>query len=889
MKWSEVAGHLEQRVAELEARERVGDPVRLNAGQRASLRVFGQRLPENGLVLADEVGMGKTRIAVQAMESVVRCGGRVAVLIPSGLGYQWQRELVGGGLITEHVLRGVLGFMAGWGGDGVEPWTRRQVVVLSHAFSNWQIRGNADARRWIILPALIATLRERMDAVSGARPMREVRNSPGGEGALRAAAAIADVLLKKPPPGAHSLLEFARTTQWAPLMRPSEYVAGTECRRMLMKAVGLGFGRFDLVVVDEAHKSRGKDARLSVLLDDMLHIDAQTRVVAMSATPVELDAAQWLQTLARIRVPAARLQPITAAVDRYTEALQRVRRSWRTSAEARNAYVGAAETFQRELGDFVLRRDKRQDADVQFYEAHAGRTYRDTRSEIIVDTQTLDTPWKQAVCAAEALSVIHRPGDVRDKRLRLTLASGHGTSKFLDEDDFEEAAIEDALEAERAIGLQPAEASDASPTGHAQQRAAWWRTSLKASLSAADEPVYGHPALLAAVAAIERRTSNGEKVLVFGRYTRPMQALEQLLNSREMLRRLADGRYWPQSRLREGRDGVDQWPAVRVARKQWVQEHGAPHPIAADRINDELAQRFRAERNSRERFRNALVRRLGEAIASEPMYRNLWVGLQAAAQRSQLGEDDGHPVALLARALLEMTANAAADMNAEELGREFIALVDAVLDNDLVGRDADMEGDPAASWAEFQQRLEAEYGTRTGEFARFMHGKTKIESRRIIQQAFNRAAAAPMVLIAQSLVGREGLNLHEACRVVVLLHPEWNPAVVEQQIGRVDRVGSRWAHDVRAAVLEGRRGDDLPRIDVLPVVFRGTYDDHNWLVLRERWDDLRAQLHGEVIPPRLVGTECIDEERAILEELGCAAPNFSPMAPWRHLNVRNSE
>ncbi|MBR8347488.1 DEAD/DEAH box helicase [Burkholderia ambifaria] len=882
MNWNEVAGHLGQRVAQLEARERAGDLVRLNAGQRASLRVFGQCLPENGIVLADEVGMGKTRIAVQVMESVVRCGGRVAVLIPSGLGYQWQRELVGGGLDTEHVLRGILGYMDAWSWEGAVQLNRRQVVVLSHAFSNWQIRENADARRWIMLPALVATLRERMDHVSGTRSVSEVRNWPGGEGALRAAAAIADVLQRKPPPGARSLLEFAQTTQWAPLMRPFKYAAGTECRRMLMKAVGLGLGRFDLVIVDEAHKSRGKDSRLSVLLDEMLHIDAQTRFVAMSATPVELDVAQWLQTLSRIRVPAARLQPITAAVDGYTAALQRVRRSWRTSAEARSAYVVAAGEFQRELGDFVLRRDKREDADVQLYEAHGGRNYRDTSGEIIVDTHALDTPWKQAVCAAEALSVIHRRGDASDKRLRLTLASGHGTSKFLDEDDDDEAAIKNALEAERASGLQPAEASEATPTGHAQQRAAWWRASLQASLRAADEPVYGHPALLAAVAAIEQRTGGGEKVLVFGRYTRPMLALEQLLNAREMLRRLADGRYWPQSRLREGGDGVDQWPAVRAAQKQWAQEHGAPHPVALDQINAELAQRFRAERNSRERFRNALVRRLGEAIASLPIYGKLWAGLQAAAQRSQLGEDDSHPVALLARALLEMTANAAADMDAQDLGREFVALVDAVLDNDpATASDADIEGDPVASWGEFQQRLQAEYGTRTGEFARFMHGHTKIESRRIIQQAFNRAAAAPMVLIAQSLVGREGLNLHEACRIVVLLHPEWNPAVVEQQIGRVDRVGSRWAQEVRTAAAEGRRGNALPRIDVLPVVFRGTYDEHNWLVLRERWDDLRAQLHGEVIPPRHVGTECTEEERALLEELECAAPNFSPTAPWR--------
>lgn len=884
MNWSDVAQHLEQHVEHLRLQEQAGNSVRLNAGQRAALRVFAQRLPENGIVLADEVGMGKTRIAVQVIESVVRCGGRVAVLIPSGLGYQWQRELGGGGLITEHVLRGILGYMDALSGESAEPWHQRQVVVLSHAFSNWQIRENADTRRWILLPALIATLRERMGHISGARSVAEVRSDEAGEGALRTATVIADALQKKPPPGTGSLLEFAQQTQWAPLMRSSEYAAGSERRLMLMKAVGLGLGRFDLVVVDEAHKSRGDDSRLSVLLDNMLHTDAKSRFIAMSATPVELDATQWLQTLSRIRIPKARLPPIKTAIDRYIEAVQRVRRSWRTSSEARGAYAKAAGEFQREMGDFVLRRDKREDAEVQLYLNHGGHNYRNTSGEITVDTQILDTPWKQAVCAAEALSVIRRPEDESDKRVRLTLASGHGICKFLDEDDAEEAIIEVALEAERASGLQPEEAPKAVPAAHAQQRAAWWRASLQASLRAVDEPVYGHPAILAAVAAIEQRTGVGDKVLVFGRYTRPMQALEQLLNAREMLRRLAQDRYWPQSRLRESSDGVDQWPAVRAAQAQWAQERGSPHPIPLDRINAELAQRFRTERNSRERFRNALVLRLGEAVASLPFYGKLWAGLMAATQRLQLGEDDGHPVALLARALLEMTANTAAEMDAQELGQEFVALADAVLDNDPSERDVDTESDPAESWGEFQRRLVGEYGTRTGEFARFMHGQTTIESRRIIQQAFNRTNAAPMVLIAQSLVGREGLNLHEACRVVVLLHPEWNPAVVEQQIGRVDRIASRWAQDLRKAVNEGRHGVDLPRIDVLPIVFRGTYDDHNWRVLRERWDDLRAQLHGEVIPPRLVGDECTKEERTLLDELNCAAPNFSPsVLACRHL------
>ena len=85
----------------------------------------------------------------------------------------------------------------------------------------------------------------------------------------------------------------------------------------------------------------------------------------------------------------------------------------------------------------------------------------------------------------------------------------------------------------------------------------------------------------------------------------------------------------------------------------------------------------------------------------------------------------------------------------------------------------------------------------------------------------------------------------------------------------------------RTAVESCVRGDALPRIEVLPVVLRGKYDEHNWRVLRERWDDLRAQLHGEVIPPRHIGPECTEEEMVLLAELSSEAPDFSPGASWR--------
>ncbi len=65
---------------------------RLDAGQCASLRWIAKRLQHHGIVLADEVGTGKTRIACAVVQAVVESGGRAAVVVPHGLMHQWVDE-----------------------------------------------------------------------------------------------------------------------------------------------------------------------------------------------------------------------------------------------------------------------------------------------------------------------------------------------------------------------------------------------------------------------------------------------------------------------------------------------------------------------------------------------------------------------------------------------------------------------------------------------------------------------------------------------------------------------------------------------------------------------------------------------------------------------------
>jgi hypothetical protein len=160
--------------------------------------------------------------------------------------------------------------------------------------------------------------------------------------------------------------------------------------------------------------------------------------------------------------------------------------------------------------------------------------------------------------------------------------------------------------------------------------------------------------------------------------------------------------------------------------------------------------------------------------------------------------------------------------------------------------------------------------TRQRRFAVLLSGDTHSTTRRYIQAAFNRPTSSPRVLIAQSQVGREGLNLHEACRVVIQFHAEWNPAILEQQIGRVDRKGSLWEKLARNWI-DGV-AKPKPRIEVRQLVFEGTYDAFQWERVARRQRLFDASLFGSLLPDE--SWDRVPSDRVGLLE--AAAPSFRP-------------
>lgn len=876
--WPEVAHHLHEMANPSSAFARL-----LNVGQRASLVAIADRICSNGVIIADEVGMGKTRIAVLVAKAVAQSGGRSAVIIPPGLSFQWRKEFRDCGTDVLPAIRSLHGYFEAWNNEepAAAPWFQQTNVMISHLFSNWRFGKNPQTWRWCLLPEVYAATRR----LSEGRVPRGYHDAYHRDGDVQrvvdAANSIANAVPQKASNPARSLLsKLLSEVQWPDPLNVEEYGSKQPLRIWFEKVAGLGLGAFDLIIVDEAHKNRSEDGSLSTVVENVILKGGDSRRLALTATPIELDVSQWESTLKRIDATKEQLKPVVEATECYAEAIRRLRLGWRSSSEVREKYAKSAERFRGALSPYLLRRDKRLDDDVRAFTKASGLSDYDYRRlrEVAVEFNDLSPAWRQAVCAAEALSVVREASlDSRTKRLRLTIGNGHGLAGVIDQAFYDKEEDKRQVEEDRARAEDEGVTSgvDHDSEAPADNRIAMWATVMRNALGNDPDILFDHPAIQAAVRTIEEETERGEKVLVFGRFTRPMRALVSLLNARQMLKAIERGRPWPQSKVHEDRRGPEfgEWSAVRAAHRQLSSK------VDLLMLDSVLAQGYRRESDQRLKLREGFFARLRAGLADDDGSSRSLAILDAIEHQAALAtgdaEDDEHYMALLARAIAANTDRP--DASDAEIARAYRALVEAAGDHDSSeerGQEFDEE-QAARAWNTLEEHLREGYTSRQGGFARLMYGETKPQTRRMIQLAFNRPNSFPRVLVAQSLVGREGLNLHESCRIVVLLHPEWNPGVVEQQIGRVDRVNSRWAKALRQAIDLGKTSD-LPRIEIRPVIFKGTYDEHNWNVLRERWDDLRAQLHGEAVPARLRESED-DEGRAILDEIAAVRPNFSPL------------
>ncbi|MGW0024716.1 helicase-related protein [Rhodococcus sp. NPDC003383] len=105
------------------------------------------------------------------------------------------------------------------------------------------------------------------------------------------------------------------------------------------------------------------------------------------------------------------------------------------------------------------------------------------------------------------------------------------------------------------------------------------------------------------------------------------------------------------------------------------------------------------------------------------------------------------------------------------------------------------------------------------------YGGTRRQDRERLIAVFN-TPFAPDILVASSVMG-EGIDLHQECRHVIHHDLDWNPSKLEQRTGRLDRIGS----------LAERAGRN---IQVYEPYLAGTHDEKMFRVVKDRaaWFDV---------------------------------------------------
>jgi superfamily II DNA or RNA helicase len=111
---------------------------------------------------------------------------------------------------------------------------------------------------------------------------------------------------------------------------------------------------------------------------------------------------------------------------------------------------------------------------------------------------------------------------------------------------------------------------------------------------------------------------------------------------------------------------------------------------------------------------------------------------------------------------------------------------------------------------------------RISDVVRIAHGETPRNTRERLMWAFN-SPIFPEVLVSSRILG-EGVDLHRFCRHVIHHDLDWNPSILEQRTGRVDRIRCK-------AELSGRP------IEIYQPFLAGGADEKMFRVVkdRERW------------------------------------------------------
>lgn len=926
-------------LADLEKNPKTGEPF-WKYGQENSVRWVADQLGKTGrqgVLVADEVGMGKTRIVMGAILAVLEAGGTVAAVVPPGLLYQWKTEWnkfinsLDSAAYKDYspvLLRSYKSLFENADLNFPISANKRKWLLISHQFGPPRLAYNSQSWRYL-LPILVKALQQDKAGKHNNSHWQLVKETYGGE--VKCIGADCDECETKVDCGswfgmmnkaAHFLRKESRWQLFNDIPDKAlesdkaaekfkEWFNGNKGRSML----GELLGPIDLVIIDEAHKNRSEGSKLEVNLSKIIKRNPFTKHIAMTATPMELTTAQWKDLFSRIGESVAYPEKTIVEFD----AAHSNANKYSNNMEKVQDLIQKSRCFREALKPFVTRRLRIKQAkmlDLLGLKpedcSKCAHPHRDYSHPVKIDFTKIEEEWRPSIFALEAIGKAakgcHTDNSELDQLLgRLKISDSRYAAGQLSDNETGSAAPDDDKLDSAISGYLSVNPEEELPPMHIQgklRRIRYWRNILKDG----ETDLAGHPRIQRVANKIESvvwgkgGSLNGEKVLVFGTFNKPLHTLRDVLSNRAVLRFL--DRWVP------GDTSEPPIPAAESCLNNidniWKEYERISLNITISlkrtfSSKEQLQQALKNGKKVYEALRDRLSKHIGDDFAKELPGDAAAIGNEkqvAELLRSRLINElicTGEPISGLAPSTLKNKAlhiwvnylESYFDKEEDETenhteksewtspkwfsgDEELIRKLDKIADNVSPEELSDMVTN------------EMDYiSGRLGFFARTLDGGVKMETRRVLQAQFNAKDSFPQVLIAQSQVGREGLNLHKACRTVIQFHSEWNPGVIEQQIGRVDRIDSFWEEKAKE-YKDDRTGskvtdDGFPKIDIRSVIFDGTYDHFQYNVSKQRRETLNAHLFGELLSEdALANMPKEGEWEGLRNRLKESSPEFSP-------------
>jgi ERCC4-related helicase len=301
------------------------------------------------------------------------------------------------------------------------------------------------------------------------------------------------------------------------------------------------------------------------------------------------------------------------------------------------------------------------------------------------------------------------------------------------------------------------------------QAAEWYLVQLESALPLRDHRASAeHPKVRATAERVLAAWQQGEKVVVFCHFIQTGRVLRRVISAKlhELICRLgADKLHCSPKRA--------DMLLRRISRR--FEDKRAPLRRACDSEIAELLRTYPrlAQHTSLHDTIRSYVRTSSFLVRFLPLTRR---GLRPVAIRRAFRGDTGLTGVL--KPFLDFMQQQCTPKECED----YIQAVSKVQTGDMIGREAK---------SSFQTDELAGQGRRELLLpnVRLVNGSSSPETRQRIMLTFN-SPFFPEILITSNVMA-EGVDLHRYCRYVIHHDLDWNPSVLEQRTGRLDRIGAK--------------------------------------------------------------------------------------------------